>query len=191
MPVPTAGTLITTNQASVTVQDYKGAEISTVVKSHGATISTADAKTLADAIGNASNACPIKWNGSNSAQAAVSDRKYFDEAEAAAGQVMVVVLVHDTDPRLNQEVLIPGYDASMLLADGRTPDVADARLLAVATAALAIANDTGNPLDPAIYSSWRAFTSTRKARKQKNVAENLPAIREPGLLELPPDAPGV
>lgn len=189
MPQAASGTLIETNQVSVTVQDYRGAEISTVVKSGGGTVDAAAAKALADVIGAASNACPIKWSGSGSQQVAIADRKYFDEAEAAAGSVMVIVLVHDTDPRLNQEVLIPGFDASMLLSDGRTPNVANARLLAVANAALAIANDTGNPLDDDVYSSWRAFTSSRKARKQKNTADNLPAISEPGLVDLPPDAP--
>ena len=102
----------------------------------------------------------------------------------------MIVLQHDLNSALDQEVLIPAFDASLLLDDMRTPDTSNAQLIAVATNALEVVNEDGNdPVVPA-YSTWRAFTSVRRLKSARVRARNLPAPIEPPLLALPPDAPG-
>lgn len=191
MPVPdTDNPVQTVDQASVTVVDYRGNKIATSLRSNGAPITTGQASTLATAIANASNGCPAKWSIGHSVEVSDADLRFYDEAEASDENVIVIVLQHDTNSALDQEVLIPAYDASLLLPDMRTPDTANAQLLAVAVNALEVVNEDGNDPVVPVYHTWRAFTSVRRLKSARVRAHNLPAPIEPPLLALPPDAPG-
>lgn len=178
------------DQASVTMIDYRGNQIATNLRANGGVVTTGQASTLATAIANASNGCPAKWSIQHVAEINDSDLRFYDEAEASCENVIVIVLQHDLNSALDQEVLIPAFDASLLLDDMRTPDTSNAQLIAVATNALEVVNEDGNdPVVPA-YSTWRAFTSVRRLKSARVRARNLPAPIEPPLLALPPDAPG-
>lgn len=175
---------------SISFIDYKGRTISTSLKSKGGDVSRGDMETLANQIGDLSNASynrveihnRIEWND--------ADLNFYDDAEASVAQVIVVVLLHDNDPALNQEFLIPAYDASLLIPGTDMVDVANADFVTAVNTALGIVNDDDNVIAPDEYHNFRAFTTTRKVGRGA-VARNLPAPTEPGGGDNPPDLPGV
>jgi len=191
MPVPSTTLPLQTNdQASVTMIDYRGNQISTSLRANGGDVSAAQGLALATALARASNGCYLRYGVSHAVGVADSDLNFYDEAEASCEQVIVIVLQHDTNSALDQEVIIPAYDASLLLDDLRTPDVSNALLIAVADAALAVANEDDNTPVVPVYNTWRAFTSVRRIKSARVKARNLPAPTEPVLLSVPPDDPG-
>ena len=103
----------------------------------------------------------------------------------------MIVLLHDTDPAQNQEILIPAYDASLLIPGTKIVNLTNPALIAAANAALGIVNDDDNLANPANYNGWRAFVTTRKAGGARaGKQRNLPAPTEPGDADAPPDDPG-
>lgn len=193
MPRPDTGVQNPVHKGgSIRMIDYRGRTIGTSLKSAGGDVSRGDMETLANLIGDASNATynsveihnRIEWND--------PDLNFFDEAEASVSEVIVIVLLHDTDSAQNQEVLIPAYDASLLIPGTNIVNVADTRIVAISDAALGIVNDDDNALNPDNYHGFRAFTTTRKASSghRGTSARNLPAPVEATDTDEPGEAPG-
>lgn len=175
---------------SVSFTDYQGNTHSQYIKGGGGDISRGDMEDLANKIADCSNACQSRVSINNEITIKDADLVVYDEAEGTVANVLVIVLIHDTDNRLDQTVEIPAYDASLLMADHRTPDPSNPLLIAVATRALQIANDDDDELNPDDYHSWRAYTTTRKMGGRRPKVRNIPAPVEPEGNELPPDEPG-
>lgn len=175
---------------SISFVDYKGGVISTSLKSKGGDVSRGDMETLANQIGDISNACYNRVEIHNRIGWKDADLNFFDEAEASVASVIVVVLIHDDNPALNQEFIIPAYDASLLLPGTGVVDRTNANLLTVINTALGIVNDDDNPVAPDEYHDWRAYTATRKIGRG-TVTRSLPLPVEPGAGDNPPQAPGV
>lgn len=192
MPQPNgAGQQQINKGASFTFWDYQGRSQSFSLKGAGGDVSRGDAETLANSIAQCSNGCQKRVSIHNEIQWNNADLRFFDDAEASVEQVIVITLLHDTDPRQNQECLIPAYDASMLMSDMQTVDVTNPAIIEVATNALGIVNDDDNPANPPNYNGWRAYKTIRKAGNSKGrVALNLPLPTEPDDGDEPPDAPG-
>lgn len=192
MPRPNgAGQQQINKGASFTFWDYKGGAQSFSLKGAGGDVSRGDAESLANLIADMSNGCQKRVEIHNEIMWNNADLIFFDEAEASVEQVIVVTLLHDTDPRQNQEFLIPAYDASLLNADMNTVDTSNATLIAAASAALGIVNDDDNVVNPDNYSGWRAYKTIRKVSSSKGrVALNLPLPIEPTGGQLPGELPG-
>lgn len=192
MPRPNgAGQQQINKGASFTFWDYQGRHQSFTLKGAGGDVSRGDAETLANLIADMSNGCQKRVSIHNEIQWNNADLRFFDEAEASVEQVIVVTLLHDTDPRQNQEFLIPAYDASLLNSDMNTVNVSNATLINAANTALGIVNDDDNPVNPDNYHGWRAYKTVRKAGNSKGrVALNLPLPVEPEGGDLPGELPG-
>jgi len=192
MPRPNgAGQQQINKGGSVTFWDYQGRYQTASLKGAGGDVSRGDMETLANLTADCSNACQKRVKIQNQIEWNNADLRFYDEAEASVEQVIVITLLHDTDPQQNQEWLIPAYDASMLMADMQTVDVTNPAIIAVADAALGIVNDDDNVVNPPNYNAWRAYKTLRKAGNSKGrVALNLPLPTEPDSGDNPPDAPG-
>lgn len=195
MPAPNNGVGVQNpvhKGGSITFTDYKGRRQSTALKSAGGDVSRGDMEDLANLIAACSNASYNKVEIHNRIEWKDSDLIFYDEAEGSVEQVIVIVLLHDTDSSQNQEVLIPAYDASMLVPSTSDPDLTNAALIAVAERALEIVNDDDNIANPDNYNGWRAYTTTRKTSGGKSQSKrNLPAPIEPPAGAAPPDAPAI
>lgn len=177
--------------ASFTYWDYQGRFQSFSLKAAGGDVSRGDAETLANLIADMSNGCQKRVSIHNGIEWNNADLVFYDEAEASVGEVIVVTLLHNTDPRQNQEFLIPAYDASLLLSDKQTVDTVNATLVAAAAAAQGIVNDDDNALNPDNYNGWRAYKTYRKPGNMKGgVSLNLPDPVEPEGGDLPGELPG-
>lgn len=192
MPQPNgAGQQQINKGGSITFWDYQGRAQNTSLKSAGGDVSRGDMEDLANKIAQCSNACQKRVSIHNEIMWNNADLRFFDDAEASVEQVIVITLLHDTDPNQNQEVLIPAYDASMLMADMSTVDVTNQKIIDVATRALSIVNDDDNAVNPDNYHGWRAYKTVRKAGNSKGrVALNLPLPTESTDTDNPPDLPG-
>lgn len=190
MPAPGGTQQINRKRASITFMDFQGNTLPQSIRTSGGDISMGDVLQLADAIAECSNACYIKAKNDHEREWNVQDMRFRDEAQSSVENVIVITLLHDTDSRLNEEVLIPAYDASLLESDMTTVKVTDARIIAVANAALAIANDDDNALNPDNYHGWTAYKSLRRVSKSKgNKNLNLPLPVEPDTGD-PDEGPG-
>lgn len=191
MPRPNNTSQIVNKRASITFTDYKGRTLSQSIKTNGGDLSFGDVTALAEAIADCSNACFSRIEDSHEESWRDSDLRFYDDAEASVESVIVVVLLHDTDASQNREVLIPAYDASMLIASSDVVDITNPSLLAVVNAALSVANDDDNPLTGDVYHDWRAYTTTRRSSsKRSKPSRVLPVPTESGSGDNPPDLPG-
>lgn len=196
MPRPDNGVTVVNpvhKGASIGFIDYRGRTASFSLKSNGGDVSRGDAEDLAEKVADCSNATFNRVEIHNRIEWGDGDLIFYDDAEASVSEVIVVVLIHESDPKLNQELIIPAYDASLLVPGTDIVDVNNAALIAAAERALDIVNDDDLGLPGTdIYSGWRAFATTRQPStgKRGGTTRNLPAPTEPGPGDNPPDAPG-
>lgn len=194
MPVPDGGAQTLVNKGgSITFTDYRGRSISQKLKGAGGDVSRGDIKGLADNIAQASNACYTRIEAANREEWKDGDLVFYDEAESSAAECIVIVLVHDTNPQQNQEVLIPAFDASLLVPGTNQVDLSNGLIQDIITSAIGIVNDDDNVLNPDNYHAENvyAYTTTRKVSGNKGSASrSLPAPSEPGDGDSPPQEPG-
>lgn len=194
MPEPTGGVQTQVNKGgSITFMDYRGRTISMTIKGKGGDVSRGDMKGLADNIAQASNACYTRIEARNKEEWKNGDLRFYDEAEASCSEVIVLVFVHDTDPQQNQEVLIPAYDASLLVPGTNTVDMGNGFITDIIGSALGILNDQDLGVLPDDYHEENVYgyTTTRKVSGNKGgVNLNLPAPTEPDDGDSPPQEPG-
>lgn len=180
---------------SITFKDWSNRTLSQTIQSLGGDVSEGDITDLAELIADASNATYTRAVAKNSREWKDADLTFFDEAEASVEKVIVIVFLHDTDSRRNQEVLIPAYDASLIVpGGGNQVNISDARITAIATAAVGILNDRDvGDLSPDEYhvENIYAYTTTRKVSNGRGtVNPNLPAPIEATNADSPGDEPG-
>lgn len=194
MPRPTAAVQTLDDKGgSITFMDYRGRTISQNIKSKGGDVSRGDVEGLAELIADASNACYTSVKANNQKRWKTGDLIFFDEAEASVSEVIVLVFPHDTDPAKNQEVIIPAFDASLLVPGSNVVNMDDARIVAIIADALDIMNDQDLGVLPNDYHAEHVygFTTTRKVSGNKGgVNANLPAPVEALNADAPGDEPG-
>lgn len=170
----------------VTLVDYAGR--SSTVGVDGVAITPTEISDLQNAIADLSNAAAVKRSNSVGDEIPVNLGETHDEAYASVTDKLVLVF---QDASLSKRtVSIPAPDASLFGADGQTAITPDggaaagepAKLLADAIAAIIVALG-------GTYAYVGGYLSTRSRGGVGLTAR--PSIVEPGLTDVPGDAPGV
>lgn len=178
-----------TRGVHVTLMDYRGKTHSQFIPTTGGEVGNDQDKDLAIAIAQCSNAALYKFGKSDLHTYQLDEMDPYDEAEASVERQIVMVFQHRDYPNLTEEVVIPAFDATMLLPDMVTPDMTNGALQTVRDRALGVLND--NLLNTDYFKFKRAYTTTRKiGRRIKGTFTALPGgITEPGPTAEPGPGP--
>lgn len=192
MPRPSSEDHLNKNGASIRFEDAEGRKHSQFVRTDGGGINTNADESLAQKIADCSNAALTGYGKSESNDYLRPNFRAKDEQQSSVASVMVLVWQHKSEA-MTRKVEIPAYDASLLLSDGKTPDVDNPLLAAVISQADGIINDDGNAVNPPNWFFVRAYTTTvQPSGKKRNYNQSkITVVEGDDDPENPPDAPAV
>lgn len=170
------------NGAHITLIDYRGKKHSQFIATSGGGVNTNADRDLANEIAKCSNASILAYGKSEMNEYNISDLDAYDEAEASVERQIVIVYQSNDNPLLKREVIIPAFDASLLLPDMTTPD--RTKIQAVIDKGRDLINDDGSALNPGDYEFVRAYTTTRKVGRRVSGGD----VAKPNLSEPSPTA---
>lgn len=162
---------------SATVLDASGSKAQAAVPKLTASPSSPQITAWLNALGDITNGAVITSSATAQQYDAAADRVAFDEAYSSV--ITKGVLVFQNDARETRRLEVPAIDASVFGSDGKTIDPANALVVALVNATLA--------MYPAGFYLARGFLAgrTRKTR----TSQLPPAIGEPGVGDNPPALP--